>query len=431
MIILVYSEFWRQYLNYNVTIGKFIIYINRYFIIQKLVTNLDKKPIIFFQTDSSLNDEEFFGLIFQNLKNYALILLDPDGYIISWNKGAELIKGYKKEDVLHNHFSILYTEEEIKNNKPVKDMRQAIVNGMYEEESIWFKNNGTKFFANVTLTALINPKGELKGFSMIMKDITKSRIRNERYNYSEDFLNSIKQESTTELIKINKGLQEEIDRREGTGNKGISGVEKIESSLNEKDVLLKEIHHRVKNNLQIISSLLNLQSGYIKDKESIEIFKESQNRVRSMALIHEKLYQSKDMSQIDFSGYISELVSNLFSSYSLNSAFITLHQDIKNIMLEIDLAINLGLIINELVSNAFKHAFRKGSKGNLYISIKKDNRKYELIIQDDGMGFPPNIDFRKTESLGLQLIITLVEQIGGEISLYTNNGTKFVINFTI
>ena len=124
---------------------------------------------------------------------------------------------------------------------------------------------------------------------------------------------------------------------------------------------LKEIHHRVKNNLQIISSLLNLQSGYIKDKESIEIFKESQNRVRSMALIHEKLYQSKDMSQIDFSGYVSELVSNLFSSYSLNSALITLHQDIKNIMLEIDLAINLGLIINELVSNAFKHAFRKGS----------------------------------------------------------------------
>ena len=157
--------------------------------------------------------------------------------------------------------------------------------------------------------------------------------------------------------------------------------------LRKKRYFLKEIHHRVKNNLQIISSLLNLQSGYIKDKDSIEIFKESQNRVRSMALIHEKLYQSKDMSQIDFSGYVSELVSNLFSSYSLNSALITLHQDINNIMLEIDLAINLGLIINELVSNAFKHAFPRGRKGNLYISIKKDKQKYELIVEDDGIGF--------------------------------------------
>jgi PAS domain S-box-containing protein len=392
---------------------------------------LDKKPIIFFQTDSSLNDEEFYGLIFQNLKNYGVILLDPDGYIISWNTGAELIIGNKKEDVLHNHYSILYTEEERQKNKPINDLRYALVNGMHEEDFFWFRKNGTKFLANVSLTALINPKGELKGFAIILKDVSKSLVKNERFKYFDDFLKSIRHESTAELLKINKVIQEEINGRERAGESKITEVAKIESSLKEKEVLLKEIHHRVKNNLQIISSLLNLQSGYIKDKESIELFKESQNRVRSMALIHEKLYQSKDMSQIDFSGYVSELVSNLFSSYSLNSAFITLHQDIHNIMLEIDLAINLGLIINELVSNAFKHAFRKGCKGNLYISLKKDKQKFELIIQDDGIGFSPNIDFRKTESLGLQLIITLVDQIGGEIFLNSDKGTKFVINFTI
>jgi PAS domain S-box-containing protein len=388
-----------------------------------------KKPIIFFQTDSSLDDEEFFGLIFQSLKNYAVILLDPDGYIISWNTGAELIKGYKKEDVLHNHFSILYTETDIKDNKPNNDLRHAIVNGLHETESIWIRKDGTKFFANISLTALINSKGELRGFSMIVKDITKLRVINERKDFPSDILKLIKQQRTSELIKINKILKEEINRREGVENVTIMGVEEIESSLKEKEVLLKEIHHRVKNNLQIISSLLNLQSGYIKDKDSIEIFKESQNRVRSMALIHEKLYQSKDMSQIDFIGYVSELVSNLFSSYSLNSALITLHQEINNIMLDIDLAINLGVIINELVSNAFKHAFPVGRKGNLYISMKKDEQKYELIIEDDGIGFSSDIDFRKTESLGLQLIITLVDQIGGEISLISDNGTKFVIKF--
>jgi PAS domain S-box-containing protein len=390
---------------------------------------MEKKQVIFFQTDLSPNDEEFYGLIFNNLKNYGVILLDPDGYIISWNKGAELIKGYKQEDVFHNHFSILYTEEDIRAGKPHNDLRQSIVNGIHEEESLWIKKNGTKFFANITIAALINPKGELRGFSVIMKDITKSRTTNEKLINTNNLLKSVMQERTSELIKLNKTLQEEINRREGVENARILGVEKIESSLKEKEVLLKEIHHRVKNNLQIISSLLNLQSGYIKDKDSIEIFKESQNRVRSMALIHEKLYQSKDMSQIDFSEYVSELVSNLFSSYSLNSALITLHQNINDILLEIDIAINLGLIINELVSNAFKHAFPEGRKGNLYISIKKDGHKYELIIEDDGIGFSSEIDFRKTESLGLQLIITLVEQIGGEIFLFSDNGTKFVIKF--
>jgi PAS domain S-box-containing protein len=390
---------------------------------------MEKKQVIFFQTDLSPNDEEFYGLIFNNLKNYGVILLDPDGYIISWNKGAELIKGYKQEDVFHNHFSILYTEEDIRADKPHNDLRQSIVNGIHEEESLWIKKNGTKFFANITIAALMNPKGELRGFSVIMKDITKSRTTNEKLINTNNLLKSVMQERTSELIKLNKTLQEEINRREGVENARILGVEKIESSLKEKEVLLKEIHHRVKNNLQIISSLLNLQSGYIKDKDSIEIFKESQNRVRSMALIHEKLYQSKDMSQINFSEYVSELVSNLFSSYSLNSALITLHQNINDILLEIDIAINLGLIINELVSNAFKHAFPEARKGNLYISIKKDEHKYELIIEDDGIGFSSEIDFRKTESLGLQLIITLVEQIGGEIFLFSDNGTKFVIKF--
>ncbi|MDR3667211.1 MAG: histidine kinase dimerization/phosphoacceptor domain -containing protein [Ignavibacteriaceae bacterium] len=392
---------------------------------------MDKKHIIFFQTDSFLNDEEFYGLIFQNLKNYGIILLDPDGYIISWNTGAELIEGLKKDEALHNHFSILYTEEDIKNNKPNNNLRQAIVNGLYEENSLWFRKDGTKFWANVSLAALINPKGELKGFSMLMKEITKSDSATDKLKYTDELLNSIKKERTSELIKINKIVQAEINSRKGGEKENNPEVEKIETSLKEKEVLLKEIHHRVKNNLQIISSLLNLQSGYIKDKDSIEIFKESQNRVRSMALIHEKLYQSKDMSQIDFSGYVSELVSNLFGSYSLNSALVTLHQNINNLFLEIDLAINLGLIINELVSNAFKHAFPGGSKGNLYISIKKDKQMYELVIQDDGVGFLPEIDFRKTESLGLQLVISLVEQIGGKIFLFSEDGTKFVINFSV
>ena len=390
---------------------------------------MEKKPIVFFQTDFSPSDEELYGLILNNLKNYAVIILDPDGYIISWNKGAEIIKGYQKEEVFHTHFSILYNEEDVENEKPNNDLRQAIINGFYEEETVWTRRNGTKFFANISITTLLNLKGEIRGFTLIVKDLAKFRTKDHEHFNIKDLPGTIINEKTSDLIKINKKLEEEISRRVRTEYPQKDKNENIESSLKEKEVLLKEIHHRVKNNLQIISSLLNLQSAYIKDKASIEIFKESQNRVRSMALIHEKLYQSKDMSQIDFSGYVSELISNLFSSYSLNSSMITLHQEINNIMLGIDLAINLGLIINELVSNSFKHAYPEGSKGNLYISMKKKDKQYELIIEDDGIGFPKHIDYKQTESLGLQLIITLVEQIGGEITLYTEKGTKFKITF--
>jgi PAS domain S-box-containing protein len=389
---------------------------------------MEKKQIVFFQTDLSPSDEELFKLLVKNLKNYAVIILDPDGYIISWNKGAELIKGYKKEEVFHNHFSFLYDEEEIKNHKPDKDLRQAIINGSHEEETVCVRKNGSKFIANISISVLLNPKGEIRGFTMIVKDISKTRSSNQSYSFN-DFTKSFIHEKTSELIKINKKLEEEINRRVKYENIQIPGNEKIEPPLKEKEILIKEIHHRVKNNLQIISSLLNLQSAYIKDEASIEVFKESQNRVRSMALIHEKLYQSKDMSQIDFSGYVSELVINLFSSYNLDSTLISLHQDIGDIMLGIDLAINLGLIINELVSNAFKHAFPDGKKGNLFISMRRNEQQYQLIVEDDGIGFPMDIDFRKTESLGLQLIVSLVEQIGGEIFLSTDNRTRFEIKF--
>ena len=195
-------------------------------------------------------------------------------------------------------------------------------------------------------------------------------------------------------------------------------------------MLLREIHHRVKNNLQVISSLLNLQSGYIEDKKSLEIFRESQNRVKSMALIHEKLYQSKELNKIEFSEYIKSLMKDLFISYNIDNERIKLKSDFEGIYFEIDTAILGGLIINELVSNSLKHAFPDGRKGEVFIGINKiENNKYVLILKDNGIGFPENIDFRKTDSLGLQLVTTLTEQLGGVIDLNRNGYTEFKIVF--
>ncbi len=205
---------------------------------------------------------------------------------------------------------------------------------------------------------------------------------------------------------------------------------KIRKSLQEKEILLKEVHHRVKNNLQVISSILNLQSSYVKDEGTLSILKESQNRIKSMAFIHESLYQTKDFSSINFSEYIINLSQNLIHSYSNFDREIKLNLDIQNVFLNLDLAIPCGLIINEIVSNALKHAFvEKMEGGEVSIKMKIVEDDLILLIGDNGKGLPKHIDYRNTESLGLQLVVTLTDQLSGTIELHLEKGTNYSIVF--
>ncbi|MBD2120048.1 sensor histidine kinase [Trichocoleus sp. FACHB-262] len=207
--------------------------------------------------------------------------------------------------------------------------------------------------------------------------------------------------------------------------------EDMRTSLREKEVLLKEIHHRVKNNLQIISSLLNLQAQYLNDSAALAIFRESQNRIESMALIHEKLYQSKDMARINASEYIYDLVTNLFYTYEINSEAIALRINIDEIWLGLDTAIPCGLIINELVLNALKHAFPKGHTGEICISFGlRDAHHLMLVVSDTGVGLPKDLDYQNTDSLGLQLVNALTQQLEGVIEINQSNGVKFEIVFS-
>lgn len=206
--------------------------------------------------------------------------------------------------------------------------------------------------------------------------------------------------------------------------------EKLKASLQEKEVLLREIHHRVKNNLQIISSLLNLQSRHIKDEPSLDMFKESRHRVRSMALVHEKLYRSEDVAKVDFCEYIQSLASHLFVSYGVSSTSVELDVDARDVYLDINTSIPCGLIINELVSNSLKHAFEGRRKGRIRIALQPENKnKFKLVVSDDGVGLPESMDVLKTESLGLQLVTMLVEQLHGSLAIDRNNGTSFEIVF--
>ena len=256
-------------------------------------------------------------------------------------------------------------------------------------------------------------------------------------------------ERTEALSRTNGELRAEMDERERIENK-------LKKSLEEKEILLKEIHHRVKNNLQIISSLLNLQSRYITDEEMLDIYKESQNRVKSMAIIHEKLYQSEDLARIDFGDYVNSLVLDLFNSYGVDKSSTNLNIDIKDILLNINTAIPCGLIVNELVTNSIKHGFpeiisRKSAnknfvspldiyrannfitefdeKNEIAITITKENGFYMMSVYDNGRGFPDDLDFQNTDSLGMQLVISLTSQLRGTVELERDKGTLFKIIF--
>ena len=270
--------------------------------------------------------------------------------------------------------------------------------------------------------------------------------------YSEDELGSLTerfnemlsqiQYRDEELQKAHDELEERVKERTKELENEITirkrGEEQIKTSLREKEVLLKEIHHRVKNNLQVICSLLHLQSRKIKDQEALELFKESQNRVKSMALIHEKLYRSEDFANINFAEYIKSLTTHLLQTYRTKGSPINLKINVEEISLTIETAIPCGLIINELVSNSLKYAFPEGREGEINIEFfpndgnvipEGDDLKYTLKVSDNGIGFPEDLDFRNTQSLGLQLVNNLTNQLDGTIVLGRTGGTTFSITF--
>ena len=202
--------------------------------------------------------------------------------------------------------------------------------------------------------------------------------------------------------------------------------QKIAAALKEKEALLKEIHHRVKNNLQIISSLLNLQANAIEDKKISALFQESQNRVRLMSMIHEKLYQSDDVGHVDLGDYIRELCQYLIRSYEIEANQVTLSVDIEDITLNIDTAVSCGLIVNELVSNSLKYAFPEGAAGSIKIKSTRTNKQFfSIIYTDNGIGLPLSLDIENSKTLGLQLVSSLCEQIGGDLKMIGYAGTEF------
>ncbi|MFO7448409.1 MAG: histidine kinase dimerization/phosphoacceptor domain -containing protein [Ignavibacteriaceae bacterium] len=353
----------------------------------------------------------------------GIISFDRNCNFSLWNPGMESLTGISGSRVIgKNAFSTFPILKQIGEDKY---FYEALKGNFIIAKDRWinFSETDKEFYYEAYYSPVYDLSKEIVGGLAIIRNTTQRKLALEALEKAKVELEKRVIERTAALSKANDELKNEVIQRK-------LAQEQINQSLQEKVILLQEIHHRVKNNLQVISSLLNLQSGYIEDEKSLEIFRESQNRVRSMALIHERLYQSKDLNKIEFAGYISSLCKDLFSSYNIDTDRISLKSDLTGIFFEIDTAILCGLIINELISNSLKHAFPENRRGEIYIGLHFiEGSGYILIVRDNGIGFPDDLDFRNTESLGLQLVNTLTEQLGGNIELNTNNNTEFKITF--
>jgi len=373
--------------------------------------------------------EERYRLISNVTSDYMFsTIVNPDGsQKVNWLAGAfEAITSYTIEEyiALGGWSYILYPDDR---EQDKKDFLNLIKNRQVITEIRNVKKNGEIYWVKVYAHPVWdNLQNRLTSVYGAVQDITE-RKKAEEATYKLNLeLESLVKERTIELENTNDDLQKEVQIR-------AAAEDCIKHQLQEKEILLKEIHHRVKNNMQIIISMLSLQASFIKDKKIITILQDSQSRIKTMALIHEKLYQAKNLESIDFTEYLNNLCGYLFTSYISSDRQVKYSINAGKYTLEIDTTISLGLITNELITNSFKYAFIDIDNRECIIQVvlkKFNDKNLEFSISDNGKGLPENFDYRNSQSLGLQLVCMLTEQISGKLEVTSSNmGTTFSIIF--
>lgn len=330
--------------------------------------------------------EERFRRVVESAPN-AMIMIRDDGRIEMVNTQAEIVFGYQRDELLGQPVEMLVPEASRTHHPALR----------------------STFFSE----PLSRPMGAGRDLYALRKDGSRFPV--------EIGLNPIE---TEEGVMVLSSIVDISDRKQKE--------QRIEAALKEKDVLLREVHHRVKNNLQIVQSLLALQSSKISDPDALRLLVESQNRIRSMGLIHQTLYQSDDLALVDFPRFLDQLVPSLIASYSTDPGKIDVRITAAKVSLPVSAAIPCGLIVNELVSNALKHAFPSGRAGLIRITLTKDeDEMIGLSVSDDGIGLPSAIDLNNSTTLGLQLVILLADQLGAEVITQRSNPTSFALRFGV
>jgi PAS domain S-box-containing protein len=345
---------------------------------------LRSSSVVATQLEKALQEsEQNYTHLVRGLKDYAVFLLDVKGNVLVWNLGAERITGFTATEVLGKKVTRLFPSREdgLEMGNALERVRDL---GAFQVDGWAVRKDAHPFWAETALSGLVDGKGKMIGVSVIIRDAT-------------------------------------VRRR---------AEDAMKASLREKEVLLKEIHHRVKNNLQVVSSLLRLQSENVSDKKTASLFLDSQERVRAMAMVHEYLYKSPDLARIDFAAYVAGLVRNLDRTFGLTASGHPPTVGVDDVHLDLDVAVPCGLLLTELVSNAAKYAYPAGSGGEIEVGFRKSSGgRYELSVADHGVGFAPGFDWMGSPSLGLRIVRLLTEQLQGEVVMENGSGVRFVVSF--
>ncbi len=340
--------------------------------------------------------EEQFRLFVENVGDYALVPLNKQGRISGWNPGAERIFGYSSGEIVGHSTERLFLREDAERGDSERDLAESVLHGRNEDERWMVRKDGSRFWARWVTTPMYDNKGEIRGYAKVLRDETAKKRQEDQ----------------------------------------------LSASLQEKEVLIREIHHRVKNNLQVITSLVSLQAGQVNDGPTQRIFEELEDRVRAIALLHEAIYQSPNVANIPFGSYIEHVLRDLVSVHQIDSKQVQIHVESDEVTLSIEQAIPLGLIVNELASNALKHAFAGRDQGRIAVSIRKatDGKEpssptcrgfCELRVQDDGPGFIRPEQFRTGTSMGLRITRLLTKQLRGFLQLLDGPGTQIAVRFPL
>jgi PAS domain S-box-containing protein len=313
----------------------------------------------------------------------ALFLVSPDGKILHVNQAMSELLGYTSWELTDQPVTMIFAAEEQPRFQRMRDERLPAAGSIRDAETVLVAKNSRRIPVSLSASIVRAQPGAEKGIVCVARDLTERK------------------------------------RAEA----------QITTALREKDILLKEIHHRVKNNLQMISSLLLLQSEVTHSEQVLAALSQSRDRIYSMAIIHEMLYRSTDLSRVDLTTYTQRLADHLKHSYDIDARSIALKISPSEVLLDADAAIYCGLVIHELVSNAFKHAFPGGRSGEVGIDLRSESGRVMLAVSDNGVGLPPGVELNNVDSLGFQLVTMLTNQLGGAVELDRNGGTQVRIVF--
>jgi PAS domain S-box-containing protein len=362
-------------------------------------------------------------IIVDNIDGYVIFTLDAEGRINSWSPGAQNVLGYKADEVIGRDYSMVFTPEEIVAGMPRQEMEEAARNGSCATENWRVCRDGSQIWASGVLYEFRDEVGELTGYIRVAHDMTQHKQLQDAQARLAVELEDRVQERTMQL----DANMEELRRKNAEVE---ASAQVLNRELQEKVVLFHEIHHRVKNNLQVVQSLLKMQVRALPASEARAAIEATILRVGSMATVHERLYQMPNMADLPIAEFLRDIFNGVIASYSVRSGRIKFHLDAEEIRLNLEKAVPFGLLANELLSNSLKHAFPAGKKGTISVSVHRAGDAVRMNIHDNGIGLPVNFDAGTCKSMGLKLAQSLAHQLGGTLQFTSSRGCRVDAVFT-